>query len=113
MTWLMRSSGAYPRFATYGPNVVRRVRPAASVSELTQPSVTKVASGGVCSATQRDAASSPAVSTCRFELAVQPDTRSGDGTLSANTAATAGDGQRRTSQAARTATATHIAWKYL
>ena len=54
----MRWSGLYPRLATYGPKVVSRRRPAGSVSELTQPSVTNTASAGVFADTQRAAARS-------------------------------------------------------
>src|ERR671911_57113 len=97
----------------YGPKVVRRLRPAASVGEFTQPSVTKTASGGVLAATHSAASRSADESTWLVEVAVQAATSSGDGMLRARAAASAGAGQRRMSQAAAIATAIHIAWNSL
>src|SRR5918995_1402782 len=81
----------------YGPKVVRRLRPAASVGEFTQPSVTKTASGGVLAATHSAASRSADESTWLVEVAVQAATSSGDGMLRARAAASAGAGQRRQS----------------
>src|SRR6187549_632776 len=97
----------------YGANVVRRFRPAASVSDETQPSVTNTAPGGVFAATQSAAAMSSDERTWRFEVAVHPATSNGDGMLSSTTAAIAGFGQRWMNHAARMPTAIHIAWNSL
>src|SRR5262245_26170336 len=97
----------------YGANVVRRLRPAASVSDETQPSVTNTASAGVFAAVHSAAARSSELRTWRFDVAVHPATSNGDGMLRSTTAAIAGIGQRWMNHAARIPTAIHIAWKYL
>src|SRR6185503_2568588 len=97
----------------YGVKVSTRRRPAGSVGEFSQPLVTKTERSGVLAAIQSAASTSLQPSTTSRLLAVQAETRSGEGMLISRTAVTAQAGQRRISQAASSATAIHIAWKYL
>ena len=80
---------------------------------MIQSSVTNTDRSGVSAATQAAAATWSGPIRKLRENAWWTDARTGDAMLSTRTTTTAAVGHRASSQPARTATAIHIAWKYL